>query len=460
MADLSSTQRTEPERDPTEAERAAYELAIHWVFPPSRAVVTPLFAAPQVIGRGADCAISLAGREVSRHHAELLRDGPLHLVRDLESRNGVAVNGKKRREAPLSAGDVLRVGECVGVLATYVADDEALRRELRALGIVAGAPLANAVGPLRRASAAGDMPVVIEGETGTGKELFGRAVHAWSGRRGPFVALSCPALPESMAEAELFGYRRGSFTGATHDHRGLFRAAQGGTLFLDDVVDLPLGLQAKLLRALQEQEIRPLGAVDTVRIDVRVVAASNIPLRKAVREERFRNDLYARLHGLTVTLPPLRERREDIAPIVFAELDKVTGGRAPAVEAQLIEALCLHDWPLNVRGLVQATRRLVAVSGDETLLRRSLLPDEVLCSPPERSPESAAGASDVRKDAGSSSEREAVRRSLERNGGNVRKTASELGLSRQKVYRLLDETKHTSLEQLRARGREWPTRKP
>ena len=228
-----------------------------------------------------------------------------------------------------------------------------------------------------RTAAASDLPIVLEGETGTGKELAARALHRWSGRSGPLSAVNCAALPEGLAEGELFGYRRGAFTGADRASAGFFRGAQGGTLLLDEVSDLPLALQAKLLRVLEEREVQPLGEIHPVPIDVRVVVAGQQPLIEAVRAGRFRADLLARLDGLTVRLPPLRKRREDVLPLFSRLLEEIGQGRVPAMESDFAERLCMHDWPFNVRELVLLAKRLVTLHGSDVTLRAQHLPERI-----------------------------------------------------------------------------------
>ena len=191
--------------------------------------------------------------------------------------------------------------------------------------------------------AASDLPMIIQGETGSGKEGAARAIHAWSGRRGAFVALNCAALPEALAEAELFGYRKGAFTGAERASAGYLRAAEGGTLFLDEIAELSLPIQAKLLRAVEQRELCPLGESTPVAIDVRLLAATQSPLGLAVAQKRFRGDLLARLSGLTVVIPPLRHRSEEI-PALFGKIVEQFGARvaAPRFDSTLIERLCTH----------------------------------------------------------------------------------------------------------------------
>ncbi|WP_321474105.1 sigma 54-interacting transcriptional regulator [uncultured Paludibaculum sp.] len=211
-----------------------------------------------------------------------------------------------------------------------------------------------------------DSPVLIQGETGTGKELVARAIHMRSRRsRGPYVQLNCAAMPAGLLESELFGHERGAFTGAVSQFAGRFERAHGGTLFLDEIGDMPLELQPKLLRVLQEQEFEPLGGTRTIRVDVRVVAATNQDLLQMLRERRFRADLFYRLNVFPLALPALRERREDIPPLVehfvrkFSERMNKTFLRVPD---EAIETLKRHHWPGNVRELENFVHRAVITS--------------------------------------------------------------------------------------------------
>jgi hypothetical protein len=334
----------------TEAASAASvdskDAALLWLFPRASAPVALHGERKRelTIGRDETSSVCLTGNDVSRRHA-ILHIDPESGVRiaDLGSRNGVRVNGRPVTEAPIGVGDVVRLGGWVGVVAASAGAFTEI-----APGLWGGAALQAALAPLRTA-AASDLPIVLEGETGTGKELATRALHRWSGRSGPLSAVNCAALPEGLAEGELFGYRRGAFTGADRASAGFFRGAQGGTLLLDEVSDLPLGLQAKLLRVLEEREVQPLGEIHPVPIDVRVVVAGQQPLIEAVRAGRFRADLLARLDGLAVRLPPLRKRREDVLPLFSRLLEELGQGRVPAMESDFAERLCMHDWPFNVR---------------------------------------------------------------------------------------------------------------
>jgi two-component system response regulator GlrR len=280
-----------------------------------------------------------------------------------------------------------------------------------------------------------------------------RAIHAWSGRHGPFIAVNCAAVPPHLAEAELFGYRKGAFTGAEKASRGLFGAAHGGTLFLDEILDLPAAVQPKLLRAIEQREVLSLGETTPTRVDVRIVAATQEPLASAVAERRFRADLHARLDGLTVVLPPLRERRQDVVPLFQEFLRQHTGGRPPALEAKLVEALALYDWPLNVRELLLLARRLLGVHAEGGPLKKAHLPDRM--TPPASngagrapalSPTPAEGRKATRRKIDDEAEFEALVGALRAHGGSVARAAAAIGVSRARAYRVLAAHPDFSLE--------------
>jgi transcriptional regulator with PAS, ATPase and Fis domain len=429
-------------------------IDVHWVFPER---LSTRLSASSVVGRDESCTTVLTGGEVSRRHAEFRIDGPIAAVRDLDSRNGVFVNGARVTDAPLAPGDVIRCGEWIGVL--VAAADPAVPASFGAIGQgwYGGAALRAAVEPVRRLAI--DLPIVIQGETGTGKEGTARAIHAWSGRSGPFVAVNCAALPEELAEAELFGYRKGAFTGAAQTSPGLFRAADGGSIFLDEILDLPPALQPKLLRVLEDRHVRAIGETRDVPVDVRVIAATQESLAGAVAGRRFRADLQARLDGLTVVLPALRARREDIAPLFMEFIRQHAGGRAPAIEARLIEALCLYDWPLNVRELLLLARRLLGLHGHEPLLKRAHLPARMLERPAEgggaadaagAAPPEASGRPAARRATGDQSEFEALIEALRLEQGSVARAAARIGVSRARAYRLISAHPDFSLGQVRS----------
>ncbi len=224
--------------------------------------------------------------------------------------------------------------------------------------------------------AATDATVLIQGESGTGKELIARAIHSHSARaQGPFIALNCSAVPRDLLESELFGHERGAFTGATEQRPGVFEVASDGTLFLDEIGDMPLELQVKLLRVLQERELTRLGSREVIHVNCRIVAATNQDLARAVRENRFREDLLFRLRVVPITVPPLRQRRGDIPALIDYFVQKVNreaDTRVAGVSAEARAALCKHDWPGNVRELENTLLRAAVLAPGPTLMPHDL----------------------------------------------------------------------------------------
>jgi DNA-binding NtrC family response regulator len=212
------------------------------------------------------------------------------------------------------------------------------------------------------------VPVLVRGETGTGKEVLARAIHEASGRRGPFVAINCGALPRELVESELFGHRRGAFSGASEDREGLVRRAHQGTLFLDEIAELPLESQVALLRVLQDGEVRPVGGHDELRVDVRVIAATHQDLPRRIAAGQFRHDLYGRIAGFEITMPPLRDRREDLGMLIAAILPRICDEpKRVTLTQSAARALIAYRWPLNIRELEQTLRAALALSEDGAL---------------------------------------------------------------------------------------------
>jgi transcriptional regulator with AAA-type ATPase domain len=383
-----------------------------------------------LLGRGAEAPGRLDFPGVSRQHAELLRQGPLVVVRDRDSTNGTFLNGRRVESAALSEGDVLRLGDAVAVAIT-VRDDLSPPSTIEAVkGVLFGPGLSEVLELVRRL-AADSLPVVLVGETGVGKEGVARALHELSGRKGPLQAVNCGALPVALAEAELFGHRKGAFTGAEQAGLGHIRAADGGTLFLDELYDLAPPVQTKLLRVLQEKVVVPIGETRPIPVDVRVIAASLMPLSELVAKERLREDLAARLAGVSIVIPPLAERRADIPVLLSHFLREYSGGRPPGVDGRLLEYLLLQPWPGNVRELELLARRLLALRRQEPVLRRSMLGD-----PPSKTP--APNVTPVRRRSSEEAEPD-LKRLRERFAahGNLSRAAQEAGFSRQRAYRLL-----------------------
>ncbi|MEI9937479.1 MAG: sigma 54-interacting transcriptional regulator [Pseudomonadota bacterium] len=281
--------------------------------------------------------------------------------------------------------------------------------------------------------------VLIEGETGTGKELIAASVHYRSKRKDKlFVAQNCAAFPENLLESELFGHKRGAFTGATDEKKGLFEIADGGTLFLDELGELPLSLQAKLLRALQEGEIRPIGATQSKQVNVRIVAATNRNLEAEVKAGRFREDLYYRLKVFPIRVPPLRERRDDIAPLALFFLDRYTremGKSVPGFAQETLEILSAYDFPGNVRELENEVQRLVIQADDGAFLTPELL------SPRVRQIEtvllSAGAAKGSLKEMVDQVERHILIEALREHGNNKTAAAKTLGITREGLHKKL-----------------------
>jgi transcriptional regulator with GAF, ATPase, and Fis domain len=280
--------------------------------------------------------------------------------------------------------------------------------------------------------------VVIEGETGTGKEQVARAVHgAAKHRSGPFVAINCAALPETLLESELFGHEKGAFTSAVGQRKGRFEMAEGGTIFLDEVGDVPASMQAKLLRVLQERCFERVGGTETIHVDVRVIAATNRSLLQMVKDTKFREDLYYRLNVVKIDLPPLRDRREDIPLLAthFAAKFKRPGDTAKQITPAAMELLLNYSWPGNIRELENAIERACVTSRDQMIQVENLPPD--LVSPPRPSSPYAIDLdrplTELLRDAVAQIEREYLRKALEKTHGHVSECARACGLSRRSI---------------------------
>jgi len=280
-------------------------------------------------------------------------------------------------------------------------------------------------------------PVLISGESGTGKELVARAIHfRGTMAQTPFVAVDCGSLVPTLMESELFGYEKGAFTGATKTKSGLFQAANGGTIFLDEIGELPLEMQAKLLRVLQEKEIRPVGSNDQVAVDVRVIAATNRDLEAAYRDGTFRKDLYFRLNVVTVHLPALRDRRSDIPMLVHHFLDRYAAGGNLQVTPAAMKSLLHYDWPGNVRELENCIARAVTL-GDHQTIDVSDLPPAIRTEQPSAAPASTQDAASLSTTALAEMERMTILRVFEQANGDKALAGKMLGISRATLYRKL-----------------------
>jgi two-component system response regulator AtoC len=411
-------------------------LGIQWVFPVGHMHFVPADQDRRVIGRASACEVRLDGTDVSRRHAEIWKKGDRLAFRDLDSRNGVFLNGMRSADGEAVAGDILRIGQFVGVAVVRSSKQANPFDSYSTVGpgLLCGPALRPVVDAALRVAPTA-LPVVLVGDTGTGKEKLAQMIHAASGRSGKMVALNCAALPESLAEAELFGFRKGAFTGADRSHDGLIRQADRGTLLLDEVADLPLSVQAKLLRVIEDGRVTPLGDVAGPPVDVRLVAATQTSLATLVERDRFRSDLRARLEGMILRIPPLRERREEVPFLFLGLLAEASQGRPPQVSPRLVETLCLQEFPQNVRELNMLVRRLVALHGSEARLHTRHL-QSALSEPAPRQKGNDPRVAAI----------EAVRR----RSGNIARAARDLNMSRQQVYRLVD---GMDLAALRAKAR-------
>lgn len=330
--------------------------------------------------------------------------------------------------------------------ASLLAENIRLRAAVRACGADAGllgqSPAMVQVREAIAAVAGSDYTVLIRGESGTGKELAARAIHGLSRRAaGPFLSVNCPAIPDQLLESELFGHVRGAFTGAERDRRGLFLSAHGGVIVLDEIGDIPMSVQTKLLRVLQEREVRPVGSSKSVPIDVRILASTNQDLEARIAGRTFREDLYYRLNVLTVRLPPLRERREDIPLLAAAFLERAcreTGIGDKAFSSEALAALAGREWPGNVRELFNFVRRLTVFCRGDVIgpgAVASADPDHIHTAGPDdglSSPYLEAKARVV-----DAFTRHYVERLLTRTHGNISEAARVSGLERVSLQKIL-----------------------
>ncbi len=426
--------RAEPDESLTESQKsiALGELSVLISSPAGVRSVRLGSSGDLTIGRTAECDIVLDDEAVTRKYA-VLRAGRTPTIEDLGSRNGTLVAGKAiapRERVPLALGALLEIGSASLVLYRprgAVAEASARVGSGNASGgsgVVVEDPTMKRLYAMLDVVGPSALPVLLFGETGTGKDVFARALHASSPRAsGPFAALNCAALPEQLLESELFGYERGAFTGAAQAKPGLLETADGGTLFLDELGELPLTMQAKLLRVLENGEVRRLGSVNVKRIDVRVVAATNRDLPALVLANEFRADLFYRLNGFALTLPALRDRPADVLALAV----RFAG---TALSADVERALLAHDWPGNVRELRTAVERALA------LARGGAIAPEHLMLPGRRSAPPSPPSRDLAP--GETDERDRIAAALARTSGNQKEAAAMLGISRRTIVNKIE----------------------
>lgn len=385
-----------------------------------------------LIGQSPVCDIRLADKAASRRHAAVELDGDVLRITDLDSTNGTFVNGIMVKEAVLRGGELIVVGNTAIQWSLEDSATESCASTRTSFGRTLGAsPAMRLLYPLCERVAASDIPVLIEGETGTGKELLAESLHEASPRaEGPFVVFDCTTISPQLLEGELFGHVRGAFTGADADRQGLFEAAHGGTLFIDEIGDLDLALQAKLLRAVERHEIRRVGGSAWTKVDVRIVAATRRDLDREIQARRFRDDLFFRLAVARLELPPLRKRTGDIA--LLTRCFCVLLGREPGeLPPSVLQRFERHGWPGNVRELYNAVARQLALGEvrlgeDASATGTGTDPTDFIDGLVARRVPLPQARQQVRMEL----ERRYVERMLEAHGGNVARAAAECGIGR------------------------------
>jgi len=390
-----------------------------------------------VIGRDPGCDVVVSHTALSRRHA-IVRAGPPMTVQDLGSTNGTRIGTASVRgggPVAIAVGDSFHIGPfSFMAVASHRGDERsASGRDL----LRVADPTPEGVPGLVRELAASDVNVLLLGETGVGKEVLAQTLHTLSRRAGELVRINCAALAEPLLESELFGHEKGAFTGAVAARPGLLEAARGGTVFLDEIGEMPLGLQAKMLRAVEQREIVRLGSTRPIPIDVRFVAATNRDLPAEVTAGRFRRDLYFRLDGVTLAIPPLRERKDQIGTLALAFLAAVavrSGKPAVKLGADVLAALERHGWPGNVRELKAVLERAVLLArGADPQVRHLAFGGQAEAPAAAPAPRALATAPGDEPDHLTGAEREdraRVVRALDDCAGNQTRAAKQLGIAR------------------------------
>jgi transcriptional regulator with GAF, ATPase, and Fis domain len=418
------------------------------------------------IGSMDDNDVVVLDETASRYHCKIVQEDTGYVLVDLRSTNGTFVNKVRIREAFLKPGCTIGVGQ--GQLRFHAHEAEVSivpSRSERLGGLIGGNAKMREMYSILERIAPTNTTVVIEGETGTGKEVVAQTIHNLSPRAGKeLVVFDCGAVPPNLIESELFGHEKGSFTGAVMTRQGLFELADGGTLFLDELGELPLDLQPKLLRALEQREIRRVGGSKAGKVDVRIIAATNRNLEDEVRAGRFRQDLFYRLSVVRLRLPPLRDRPDDIAPLVQHFLDTAHynqsadgSPRVRGLSREAVTALTGYAWPGNVRELVNVLERAVSFADGE-IIDLDTLPDSVRAAPRRTAPAGRAATTEAKtsgtprptdemidgstfKDAKerwvSSFERDYIVSLLKRHGGNISHAAKDADIDRKYFRKLM-----------------------
>ncbi|MDX2051368.1 MAG: sigma 54-interacting transcriptional regulator [Polyangiaceae bacterium] len=408
----------------SEGERSAFLCVVHSPIQASvgQRILLPSDGKPAVFGRDVNGAgAAIPDRWMSRLHFRVAYDrrGNAFRLGDANSRNGTWVNGERAETQPLNHGDVIRGGDTL-----FVFEEQNTMAQVKLAASQA---------------ARSPFPILLSGETGAGKERMAQFIHAQSQRPGSFVPVNCAVLPRDLLASEFFGHVKGAFSGAGAPREGLVTRSHEGTLFLDEIGDLPLDQQPALLRVLQEGTVRPIGSDREIKVDLRVIAATNVDLEQAVRAGRFREDLFGRLAQLILKLPPLRERKTDV--LMIAEQIGSASKQAFSCDADVAESLLLWDWPRNIRELQSLVHSLNVFSGEPPFTLKHLLSvatevarplasrKKVVTLPSESPPATHPGPNVSRKE---------LQKALQEHQGNIAAVSKQLGLHRTQLYRWLE----------------------
>jgi two-component system nitrogen regulation response regulator GlnG len=422
------------------------QLSLVVVSGPDQGLTLPIAPGSFQVGKSAECDLVLNDEAVSRRHLEVVVQDDRIEVRDLESKNGSYYLGARFQRIQVVVGAQITIGSTLLAILASRGREEPLYPSDRFGRLVGQSVVMRRLfAELERLSRT-DASIVLSGETGTGKDLAAQAVHGASKRsERPFVVCDIAAISGHLIEAELFGHVQGAFTGADRDRAGAFELADGGTIFLDEIGELELALQPRLLRLLETSTVRRLGTGHYLSFDVRVVAATNRDLAAEVEAQRFRADLFHRLAVAQVRVPPLRERLDDIPLLVDAFLDDLArrGGRRLAVPRETVAALSAYHWPGNVRQLRNVLERAVALSPAGELLGADVLGIDVRPEETAPPPDPDVPFKDAKERLIEVWEREYVKNLLERCAGNVTQAARVAGLDRAHLYRILRKYGHS-----------------
>jgi DNA-binding NtrC family response regulator len=382
--------------------------------------------------------VSVPGRSMSSQHARLVRVGATWALEDLDSKNGTFVNGQRVTHAVLGPGDVCELGHTLVRINPSLPVPEGAPLDLDPQG--AERPELWTLDPFfaerietLETLVRSDVPVLLTGESGTGKEVLARRLHERTGRAGPFVAVNCGAIPTSLAEAQLFGHLRGAFSGAVRDELGFVRAAHGGTLLLDEIAELSKSAQVALLRVLEGREVVPVGAACAKPVDIRLIAATNEPLEAMVARGDFRRDLFARVAGATLALPPLRERGDDVGVLIAGLLRRIAAGASKLLFApDAGRALLSYHWPLNTRELAQCLKACIALATEDVVQLWHLPSAVARALDPEEGPRAHAATP---PDDCADRLRCELLAQLSQHRGNLAEVARAMGKARMQIHR-------------------------